>query len=67
MATNTRRSAAGDGGVSAVVNAGGGPRSLTTPAGDLVEIIPLGAGQEVGRSCVLLKYQCVGFVFQRSR
>lgn len=31
--------------------------SHTTPAGDLVEIIPLGAGQEVGRSCVILKYQ----------
>jgi hypothetical protein len=49
MATNT----------TAVVNAAAGPRSLTTPAGDLVEIIPLGAGQEVGRSCVVLKYQCV--------
>ena len=23
---------------------------------DRVEIIPLGAGQEVGRSCILLKY-----------
>jgi predicted metal-dependent RNase len=23
---------------------------------DLVEIIPLGAGQEVGRSCIILKY-----------
>ena len=60
MATNNKRSAAGDG-VSAVVNAAAGPRSLTTPAGDLVEIIPLGAGQEVGRSCVLLKYQCVSW------
>jgi len=56
MATNNKRSAAGD--VAAVVNASSsGPRSLTTPAGDLVEIIPLGAGQEVGRSCVVLKYQ----------
>jgi hypothetical protein len=24
---------------------------------NIVEIIPLGAGQEVGRSCVILKYQ----------
>lgn len=23
---------------------------------DLVEVMPLGAGQEVGRSCVILKY-----------
>ena len=51
MATNRR---SGDG---IVVNAAGGARSLATPAGDLVEIIPLGAGQEVGRSCVVLKYQ----------
>lgn len=55
MATNNKRSASGD--ATAVVNAAAGPRSLTTPAGDLVEIIPLGAGQEVGRSCVVLKYQ----------
>ena len=25
---------------------------------NLVEIIPLGAGQEVGRSCIILKYMC---------
>lgn len=25
--------------------------------GDVVEIKPLGAGQEVGRSCILLKYR----------
>ena len=25
---------------------------------DLVEIMPLGAGQEVGRSCVIIKYMC---------
>lgn len=58
MATNNnKRSAAGGDVAAAVVNAAAGPRSLTTPAGDLVEIIPLGAGQEVGRSCVVLKYQ----------
>ena len=55
MATNANAAGAS----AAIVNAAGGPRSLTTPAGDLVEIIPLGAGQEVGRSCVVLKYQCV--------
>ena len=26
---------------------------------DLVEVMPLGAGQEVGRSCVILKYMYV--------
>lgn len=26
-------------------------------AANLVEITPLGAGQEVGRSCIILKYQ----------
>ena len=41
--------------------------------GQLVEIMPLGAGQEVGRSCILVKYMCaaapprivpfVGFVY----
>lgn len=25
---------------------------------NLVEVIPLGAGQEVGRSCIILKYMC---------
>ncbi len=25
---------------------------------NLVEITPLGAGQEVGRSCIILKYMC---------
>ena len=25
---------------------------------NLVEIIPLGAGQEVGRSCIIVKYMC---------
>ena len=24
-----------------------------------VEIVPLGAGQEVGRSCIMIKYMCV--------
>ena len=57
MATNANAAGAS----AAIVNAAGGPRSLTTPAGDLVEIIPLGAGQEVGRSCVVLKYQCVSW------
>lgn len=25
---------------------------------DVVEVTPLGAGQEVGRSCIVLKYRC---------
>ena len=27
------------------------------PGEALAEVVPLGAGQEVGRSCVVLKYQ----------
>jgi hypothetical protein len=27
---------------------------------NLVEVIPLGAGQEVGRSCIILRYMCAG-------
>ena len=25
---------------------------------NVVEVIPLGAGQEVGRSCIIIKYMC---------
>jgi hypothetical protein len=37
-------------------------RSAAAPAPgddrrDLLEIVPLGAGQEVGRSCIIVKYQ----------
>lgn len=30
---------------------------VSPPATNLVEFTPLGAGQEVGRSCMILKYQ----------
>lgn len=33
-----------------------GPEDVGNPA-NLVEILPLGAGSEVGRSCIILKYQ----------
>ena len=29
---------------------------------NLVEVIPLGAGQEVGRSCIILRYMCAPVV-----
>lgn len=39
-------------------SAGGKPGAPPPPPGrDFVEIIPLGAGQEVGRSCIVLRYQ----------
>lgn len=35
---------------------GGSVGAVPTPTEDLVEIIPLGAGQEVGRSCIIVSY-----------
>ena len=34
------------------------PPEATEDSKNMVEIIPLGAGQEVGRSCIILKYLC---------
>jgi hypothetical protein len=33
---------------------------------DLLSIVPLGAGQEVGRSCIIVKYQLSGLRAERS-
>lgn len=38
-------------------------RSMPTEGDDLLEIIPLGAGSEVGRSCVLAKYKGKSVMF----
>lgn len=32
------------------------PLEIEGERSDIVEILPLGAGQEVGRSCIFLKY-----------
>jgi hypothetical protein len=32
-------------------------REYVTPQGDILEITPLGAGNEVGRSCIILKFK----------
>lgn len=34
-----------------------GPDAPPVPDEDVVEVIPLGAGQEVGRSCIIVRYQ----------
>ena len=39
------------------VGAGGGGPAAAPPAVDTVEITPLGAGSEVGRSCILVSYK----------
>lgn len=37
------------------------PEPINPDGPDVVEVTPLGAGQEVGRSCIVLKYRFVLF------
>ena len=39
------------------INGSSKPSTVTVGTSSTLEIIPLGAGEEVGRSCIIVKYQ----------